>query len=388
MEYKIQSLMLALLKNEICGAVLSEEHKKSIDEQMLKQLYALSAKHDLAHVVGSCLQKNGLLGAVPIKKAFDKQVMLAVYRDEWMDYEIEALSQLFESEGIDFILLKGSVIKNYYPEKWQRTNCDVDVLVKENELERITELLQEKLNYSKKGRTSHDVSFSTPSGVSIEVHFDLVEGDMHPEGKNLVEKVWKSARPYAGFEHRMAMSDENEYCYHLTHMAKHFRDGGCGVRPFIDLWLMCDRKAYDISLRNKMIEDAGLTKFETAVQEVVKAWFGDGEHTVVSVCVEEYVLNGGVYGNFENRVYSQQSRQGGKFKYLWKRTFMPMDSLKQRYPKVKKYPILAPIYQFERMFTMIKEGRAGRALREMRVNAKMSKEKIKSGADLIDRLGL
>ena len=140
--------------------------------------------------------------------------------------------------------------------------------------------------------------------------------------------------------------------------------------------------------RAKMIAESGLVDFENATRTVAKVWFEGGEHSALSGYVEEYILNGGVYGSYENRVYSQQTRQGGKLKYLWKRTFLPMESLKNRYPVVRKYPILAPIYQFERFFTMVREKRLGKAVKEFKVNAKMSKEKIESGADLIKKLGL
>ncbi|MBR2472785.1 MAG: nucleotidyltransferase family protein [Clostridia bacterium] len=388
MEYTVQKIMLALLKNAIDGSVLTDDQKAQIDENAAERLYVLSAKHDLAHIVGYSLKKQGIKVSDKIALAFEKQIMLAVFRDEGMSFAIAELSAFLEEEGADFVLLKGSVLKKYYPEKWMRTNCDIDLLVRKTEMDCITKLVCEKLNYTPKGRTSHDVSFAAPNGVSVEIHFDLVEEDIHPEGKGLADRVWLSVRPKEGYKHNLEMSDAAMYCYHLTHMAKHFREGGCGVRSFIDLWLLSNIDTAMPEEREKMIAESGLVDFENATRTVAKVWFEGGEHSSLSGYVEEYILNGGVYGSYENRVYSQQTRQGGKLKYLWKRTFLPMESLKNRYPVVRKYPILAPIYQFERFFTMVREKRLGKAVEEFKVNAKMSKEKIESGADLIKKLGL
>ena len=385
MEYKIQRLMIALLKNAVDNSELSEEQKSLITEETLQQLYKFSLKHDMAHMVGYSLQKQGFLGESKYKNAFEKQIMLAVFRSENMENEISVLVKLFEEEKIDFILLKGAVIKELYPEKWMRTCCDTDILVREKDVERTGKLLVEKLRYTEKGRSAHDISFSSPSGVSIELHFDLLEADMYAGVDQLLSQVWAGACPCEGFVHKMYMTDEMMYYYHIVHMSKHFGHGGCGVRPFVDLWLM---KSDSDENRKKIISEGGLSSFEETVQRITAVWFENGVHNELSLATEEYVLFGGVYGNYENRVYSQQGKQGGKIRYLLSRTFMPMESLKQRYPKVRKYPILAPVYQFERMVAMVRKKRVGKVLREIKINANISKDKVKSGADLMKKLGL
>lgn len=385
MEYKTQRLMIALLKNALDNSTLTQEQKALLDEESLQELYTLSAKHDMAHLVGYSLKKQGLLQTSKLKASFEKQMMLAVFRSENMEHEIDSLVPFFEEEEIDFILLKGAVIKELYPEKWMRTFCDTDVLVREKDIEKAAKSLADKLGYTEKGRTSHDVSFTTPSGVSIELHFDLLEQDMYAGADKLLSKVWESAKVCSGFAHKMEMSDEMAYYYHIVHMAKHFGHGGCGVRPLIDLWIMGKENAEN---RKRIIDEGGLSAFAETVQHISSVWFENAEHTQLSAMTEEYILSGGVYGNYENRVLSQQAKKGGKLRYLLGRVFMPMESLKQRYPKVRKYPILAPIYQFERMFTMIREKRVKRAIREMKVNANISKDKIKSGADLMKKLGI
>lgn len=58
----------------------------------------------------------------------------------------------------------------------------------------------------------------------------------------ILDRIWNVAEPVEGFSHQYKMPDEWFRFYHLAHMAKHVTNGGCGIRPFLDLWIM-DRKA-------------------------------------------------------------------------------------------------------------------------------------------------
>lgn len=387
MEYNIQGLMLGLLKNSICGMPLPENYKEQFDEAMAEELYRLSAKHDLAHLVGYALKSNGLLNSGnKISKMFEKQLLLAIYRWEQMNYELERIDKLLAEYKIAYMPVKGTVVRSLYAEPWMRTSCDIDILVKEESIETILKVLPDRLSYRHTGRTSHDVAFVTPAGIGIEMHFDLIEKARYPVVNEVLSKAWDRSHSADGY--RYELDDEMEYFYHIAHMAKHFENGGCGVRPFIDLRLMLDVDEDAREKRRQIIEKGNLTVFEKAAKMVAEVWFGEGEHNKLTADIQEYIFFGGVYGNLANRVYFQQAKKGGKLKYLWHRVFLPMDSLKQRYPKVKKYPVLAPLYQFERLITMIREGRTGRAVQEIKINAEMSEQMIKNGADLIKELGL
>ena len=127
--------MFALIRGEF-GNETSEvkDISRISDAKEYGELYRLSKKHDMAHIVGAALERRGLLGDDEVSAAFRKQQMLAVYRYETINYELEEIRELFEGEGIAFMPLKGSVIRKYYPQPWMRTSCDIDILVKEEEL--------------------------------------------------------------------------------------------------------------------------------------------------------------------------------------------------------------------------------------------------------------
>jgi len=104
-------------------------------EQELVEVYRLSKKHDMAHIVGISLAKAGMLENAPeIAEKFEKEQYLAVFRYENFKYETDRLCKTFDEQKIPYILLKGAVIRDFYPEPWMRTSCDLDVLVKEEDL--------------------------------------------------------------------------------------------------------------------------------------------------------------------------------------------------------------------------------------------------------------
>ena len=130
---KVCLATMNLISAEICGKGVDADLIKSLNDDELKALYALSKKHDVGHIVGDALIKSGLINNEVLKSAFEKQILTAVYRYEGINAEIEEIKCIVEECSVPFILLKGAVIRFLYPEPWQRTSSDVDVLVKQED---------------------------------------------------------------------------------------------------------------------------------------------------------------------------------------------------------------------------------------------------------------
>lgn len=90
------------------------------------------------------------------------------------DYALETIKSCFEKHDIEYILLKGSVLRDLYPDKWMRTSCDIDVLIKEEKLERAVSALEQETDFRYIKRLYHDVSLSTYN-VHLELHFSIKE---------------------------------------------------------------------------------------------------------------------------------------------------------------------------------------------------------------------
>ena len=79
-------------------------------------------------------------------------------------------------------------------------------------------------------------------------------------------------------------------------------------------------------------------------------WFNNEEPDATTLDMENYILQGGVYGTLEQHLAMSQNKKGGKFKHLMSRIFLTYKEMSIYYPSLKKYPILFPFYQVRRWF--------------------------------------
>ncbi|MBQ3020178.1 MAG: nucleotidyltransferase family protein [Clostridia bacterium] len=337
---KIENLFLTLIRSHLNDTNLSLEVKELLKEQeILASLYSISKKHDLAHLVADVLDKNKLLEDNQISRAFIQQRHMAVFRDEQMQYEREHIKQLFNDNDIEFVLLKGSRVRDWYPKTWMRTSCDIDILIHESEIEKAIDLL-EKTGYISEKRSYRDISLIAPSGVHIELHFSLKQA--LKEVDSILEKVWDYSEPPYN------LKIEFFYFHIIAHTAYHFRRGGCGIRPFIDLWLI--NKQFDIEkeIINEFCRKGGLETFYQVAIRLVVAWFGDGAMDDKLCEIQDYLFSSGLYGSLENRVAIETVKYGGRCRYIFHRLFLPYEVLKEYYPRLQGRKWLTFFYQIRR----------------------------------------
>ena len=385
-----EELLLALVSAEICGQDIDGEMLKSLSPEELESLYKISKIQDLAHIAGQALAKCGALGKSPASEKLKKRTMQAMYRYVRMHSEYEKICHVLEQAQIPYIPLKGAVLRTYYPEPWLRTSCDIDILVKEEMLDYAMEILGENLGYTSQPKSDHDVSLFSANGVHLELHFDTIQERYETNNcRQVLSQIWEDAAPKDAGSYQYCMSDEMFYFYHMAHMAKHFEVGGCGIRPFLDIWILQHRVEYDSQKRNELLRQGGLLKFAQAAEKVSAAWFSGAQMDPMTGQVSDYILRGGLYGDNENRAALGQARMGSRVRYLiTQRVFMPYEYLKDEYPVLKKHKWLCPLYQIVRWFRMLLGGRTGRTLQELRSNFTISKKKTDAASELLKYLGL
>lgn len=395
----VAQTMFNCIKCEICGQsekiVLPE-----ISARFLAAMYQLSKAHDVAHLVGDALNKSGVFENLPadldeneraaiakVKEKFDEQIFTAVYRYENINYELEQICKTLEEAKIPFIPLKGSVIRKYYPEPWMRTSCDIDILVREEDLNLAVRTLCDSLKYTSGEKTSHDIKMYSENGVHLELHFSLIESDVVSKADIPLQLVWNYVQPINGTS-RHAMNDEMFYYYHIAHMAKHFIHGGCGIRPFIDLWLYNRVNTGNTNKRNRLLSDGELLKFSEEAENLAAAWFGNKEYTEITQEMEDYILQGGVYGTLKQNLAMSQNKKGGKFRHLMSRIFLSYKDMAVYYPSLKKCPILFPFYQVRRWCRILFCGGRKAAMNEIKVNKNITTEEQERAKKLLEELNL
>lgn len=341
---KIIRTMMDLIEYEVCGKKSFPQTVLLSDDELVS-LYKLSKVHDLAHLAGDALIKNNLIKNEKIKEAFKKQIIMAVFRYEKIKYELTRLRALFNEEKIPFVPLKGSVLRSLYPEPWMRTSCDIDILIHEEQVGETARIIIDKLGYTLRKNNYHDISLVSESNVHLELHFSIKE---HTDGIDaLLQRCWDYASATDGFEYKF--SNEFLIFHQYAHASYHFLKGGCGIRPFLDVYLL-DATAYDQTVLDKMLDEAGIKKFSEKMLKLANVWFGNSEHDSVTEKMEQFVISGGVFGSTKNSVAVSQQREKGRIGYILHRIWIPYDMLCGLYPRLTERRYLQPLYEVKRWF--------------------------------------
>lgn len=386
MDQRTIQILFALLRSAIRGKILSDAERAECTPELMQKLLQISLKHDISHLLVLGMKQNELITEQNID--IKKYIFKAVYRYERLNSEYESICDALEKAQIPFLPLKGSVIRKYYPEAWMRTSCDIDILVHGEDLNAAIDYLSDNLNYVEKERATHDVSLFSPMGIHVEIHFDLVEEGRANNAIDVLRSVWDNVSLHENCKYWYEMTDEFFYFYHITHMAKHFETGGCGIRPFIDLWILDQMDNVDITARDALLSQGNLLKFAQASRKLSEVWFDGEQQDGISCQMQNYIIYGGVYGSADNRVALQQSKKGGRIGYILSRIFIPYAKLKRYYPVLDKYPWLMPFLQVRRWFMLLNPTVAKMAKREMSINSTLEKDKADQMKSFLDYIGL
>jgi len=382
----VERLFFALIRTAICKTPLSPEEKESLSEDLSSRILRLAEQHDLTHLIVFALKQNGCLSEKDAP--MEQQVLKAVFRCERLQFALERLSEALEMEKIPHLPLKGSVLRAHYPEPWMRTSGDVDVLVPREEFERASAVLIKKLQYQKQGASTHDASFACPQGIHVELHFDLLEENRANDAAGLLSSVWENAHPCQNHSYRYEMSDPFFYFYHVAHMAKHLEDGGCGIRPFLDLYLLDRLPEKEEAGRDALLSQGKLLRFATVSRTLSRIWMENAPLDPLSLQLQSFVLHGGVYGSTGNRVVIQQANKGGRLGYFLSRVFLPLKRLQRYYPILKKHPWLMPAMQVRRWLMLLNPSVAKMAQSEISVNGRVSKKEATQMGAFLEEIGL
>lgn len=378
--------MLELVRSEVCGGELPVAENVT----QLSSLYRMAEAHDVAHIVAGALERIGIRDTEWMPR-FEKHRMVAIFRYQQMDYEYNRFCETMERAGIGFIPLKGSILRHDYPEEWMRTGCDLDFLIREEDLERATAALTEQLGYVRGERSGHDLSFFSPNQVHIELHFALV-GEKSANGcARILDRVWEDySLPVGDQAHERKMTDEMFYLYHIAHMAKHIEAGGCGARSFLDLWILNHlKRPFDPDRRDALLREAQLYTFAKAAEKLSRVWFSGEDYDGLSEGLEEYILVSGAYGTVGNKIALRSAQQGkGRVGYILSRIFQPYSYMKKRYPVLQKHKWLLPFCQVRRWLGVLAPKKLKSSVKELNLTRTISEEKRRKSEALLRQLEL
>ena len=161
-------------------------------------------------------------------------------------YQSAKILNLFKLSGIKVIVLKGLVIREYYPRPELRTMCDADLLVHKKDLDTIESILLQEGYHAEEASPVH-IKYTHPRCFAIEIHWTIRDERIFDEMTEMENALWQEAVPVSvnGVE-VLGLGLEDQIAHLCVHMATHLSVGGFGIRQLLDLVLFVEARKEDI----------------------------------------------------------------------------------------------------------------------------------------------
>ncbi len=348
MEVKaLHDILIKILRCELNGTELDASDTEQLTPEVIHAVFLLSKRHDIAHITASLLHRCGLLADKDMIAKFNREEIMCVYRYEQMKYVYEQICSIFDERSIPYIPLKGAVIRPYYPKECMRTSCDIDILVKEENLNAAIGALKEN-GFICGERDYHDVSLYSPNKIHLELHFNIQENN------DKLDAVLKAAWEYATLVHGSCykLTDEFFLFYIFAHISHHFLSGGCGIRSLMDIWVIENKMGISYQQAKNLLEKAGIYKFAEELSRLAENCFFDKPKDDFSYSLLSYIFDGGVFGNLENSIAINDNKTHVNFKYILKRIGISYDGLIAEYPIIARHRWLYILCWLHRTFKL------------------------------------
>jgi hypothetical protein len=327
---------------------------------------ALPKSYNVINIDNSTLEK------------WKKETMLTAVWQMKNIRQVSCILGKFNEYKIPVIVLKGLVIREFYPRPELRTMCDADILVKQSDLEKVKQLLEDQ-GYIEGEISPVHISYTNSSRQShIEIHWTIEDKRFFKVGYDIESEMWNSAEKVnIGESEALSLSLENLALHLCIHMAVHMLTCGFGIRQLCDLILLVEKRGHLINWRSfyDKGKEWGIEKFIIAIFLICEALFQmaiPGELRIYSSSVSKKLVNtlsneiisGGVYGKkdlahvFSNEfAYGQEGEKGGNLIGVIKRfaqlLFPPVQKMSDRYAYARKHKVFIPLAWGHRLLSGI-----------------------------------
>ncbi len=347
----------------------------------LKALTKLGIIHSLSSVVCYAINRQIIDGGFDdVENAKGLQCSLfktVILQTERLDLFSKLLDVLNE-HGIRVILMKGSIINRYYPDKMTRTFGDIDFLVDPERLEQLHDIMC-KLGYEH--RVAEKTVWTYVKGnENYEVHTALLPNrEVLSDGMcKFIDYAFTATIP----THRKniyELEPSYHFAFSLLHTAKHMRATGAGVRMYLDMALMIKNESNLNFVKVKEYTDMlGLSDFLDSALWLTNKWFGikppidiTAPSEDVFAMMEEYVISGGVFGFYDRNpaIARLRDEKLGRTKKpaLLEYVFPSYKNMRETYKYLDGRPFLLPVVWIQRWFdgVLFRRKKAGKIFKGM-----------------------
>ena len=360
--------VIALVKSACTGekAVLPDNFD-------FRSAYSLAKKHSVVPLIYYGMENSGIETDADLSSKYFLAVGQSIAIGEKQIFELSNLSREFEENGIDFMPLKGSVIRSLYPKQEMRLMGDADILIRTEQYDKIIPILEDNGFTFVKESTNELCWEKRP--FYVELHRYLV-APSHKDYFAVLGDGWQMAKPADGFKHKYEMSDEDFFVFLFAHFTKHYRSAGIGIKHMTDIWVYLKAKpSLDMDYVERELDKLNMLTFYKNVLRTVNAWFEGAEFDDITYLITEKIFASGAFGTREAFAKSGALKdlKSGEAKNVRSRKmlrllFLPYKNMCVLFPFLKKAPVLLPfMWIYRGIYTVFcKNGALTRHYNEIR----------------------
>lgn len=310
-------------------------------------VYKYAKSHRIIPLVYYGIVNCGIKLDQQLNDSFFFEVCQSMAVSQKQNHSLSRLSAEFEKNGIDFMPLKGSIIKDLYPKAEMRTMGDADIIFRMEQYEKIMPILEGMgLKFVKENENElawEDAPFY------LELHRYLVS-PQHEDYFKYFGDGWRFAELAKGSEHRYVMNDEDYYIYLFAHLTKHYRFSGIGIKHLVDIWVYLNAKTnLDMNYIEQEFKKLKMYEFHKNVVRTVKCWFDGEPSDEVIDTITDKVFGSGAFGTSAStkaaaaaKTLENSKVKNVKFNFFLRSAFPSYKNMCIIFPVLKKVPVLLP----------------------------------------------
>jgi hypothetical protein len=257
-----------------------------------------------------------------------------------------------------------------------RAMSDIDILIKVNQYETITKIMSE-LGYTPVIESDHELIWKKKA-VLIELHKRLIPS-YNKDYYEYFGEGWRLAVKCKDKKGENYLKKEDELIFLFTHLCKHYRDSGIGIKHLLDIYVyrLKNQDLNEEYIKDEMIK-LKIYEFYQNVLNTLSVWFYGANGDEKTEYITDVIFNGGAFDRERAQVLSSALKgvKGGKTVKQLKREkfktaiFTPYKVMCDFYPFLRKCKILLPImwvyHLFRRLFTKGKLKHYNKQLSDMK----------------------
>lgn len=339
---------------------ISPNAEENIDWQ---EIYRLSNIHNVCAITANQIMmlENKNQPEKNLLSKFRQKLGYTLIDSDSKTIAINDIKKMLTDAGIDFLLIKGAILRNYYPVKEFRTSGDIDVIIKYADIDRFRQIIISS-NININDDSDNGFAFDYDKQL-IEIH--STEDYDHPYFKNIFDMCTNNGYEYF-------IDDEQHLLYILCHIIKHFNLCGAGIKMFMDIDVII-RHMDDFNYDKFMVKCAELhiETFAKASFSLCHYWFNTPIKSEIDFdkneefrkLFEDEIISSGSFGfnkrnlgdYYINKGIGKDGRNNfsAKLRALLALLFPSKRYLQNQCPYAKKHPILLPVAWLNRLFDAV-----------------------------------